>query len=190
MGTMAERALNFAYVKHDNQQRIDGTPYITHPVEVARYVEYYLKNDKNIDQLKAAAYLHDTLEDTNTTFEELAYNFNYFVASLVLELTNDETIKKMISKKIYLSCKMANMSTYALTIKLADRLANVRDLINANESFRKKYIKETKYILGNLKQLCKLNDIQKQIVSDIYNVLSTYKYKHEKQKTRVLSLAS
>ena len=191
MDSMAEKALRFAYYKHDNQTRINGDPYINHPVEVAKYVEYYLKDDEHLDELKAVAYLHDTLEDTDTTYEELAYQFDYFIASLVLELTNDEELKNMFTKKLYLAYKMANMSNYALTIKLLDRLANVRDLRNADAVFRKKYLFETKYILKELMSMVKLNDMQKQLVNEIFYSMSTYKNKKSnKQKTRILSLAS
>lgn len=191
MSSMAEKALRFAFIKHENQTRINGEPYINHPVEVATYVENYFKNDKNVDALKAVAYLHDTIENTDTTYEEIAYNFNYFIASLVLELTNDEFMKKSLTKRVYLTYKMANMSKYALSIKLLDRLANVKDLIHADEVFRKKYISETKYILKELKQMVILNELQKQIVNEIYYELSLYNQKKDKkQNARILVLAS
>ena len=159
-------------------------------MEVSRFVEYYFKDDSHLDELKAVAYLHDTLEDTNTTFEEIAYNFNYNVASLVLELTNDQMQKKTLTKKIYLSCKMANMSSYALTIKLLDRLSNVKDLIHADEKFRNRYLKETYYILSHFKKMRRVNKMQEQIINTIYSEMHLYENINNKENTKILSLAS
>jgi glycerol-3-phosphate cytidylyltransferase-like family protein len=108
-------ALDFATNAHAGQTRAGGDPYITHPVRVAASVEQHKKSQK-LDALMQAALLHDTIEDTNTTYEDLETLFGGLVASLVKELTSDsEQIQKM-GKANYLAHKMANMSSYALVI--------------------------------------------------------------------------
>ena len=147
-------ALDFATRKHKGQYRKDGTEYISHPTRVANYV-FQFKKSSNIETLITSAYLHDTLEDTDTTFYEITENFGPQVASLVLELTTDNDMKNEIGKTKYLSIKMKNMSSWALVIKLCDRLDNVSDLKNADSTFRKRYAKETfdiiEYLLNNRK---------------------------------------
>jgi (p)ppGpp synthase/HD superfamily hydrolase len=89
------QALDYATQAHAGQTRSGGEPYIGHPVRVANTIQKY-KQSHNIDALIAAAYLHDTIEDTDTTHEALHDLFGGLVASLVLELTSDlEEIKKV-----------------------------------------------------------------------------------------------
>ena len=105
------------------------------------------KCSKNIETLSAVALLHDTLEDTDTTFVELVNEFGVMIAYLVLEVTTNEEMKKILGKTVYLELEMKSMSSYALVIKLCDRLDNVGDLRNASPSFRVKYVRETLEIL-------------------------------------------
>ena len=79
-------------------------------------------NSSDYEDYITVSYLHDTLEDTNTTFEELISIFGLKIAYLVKELTNDPDIKENLGKTKYLSIKMKNMDDKALTIKLCDRL--------------------------------------------------------------------
>lgn len=147
--TTSEEALEYAKEKHNGQYRCDGTDYIVHPMRVANYVSE-LKESKNIETLLASAYLHDTLEDTDATYYDLVGKFGSQVASIVLELTNDEDLKKELGKTKYLEIKMKNMSSWALVIKLCDRLDNVSDLKDRDDYFRNKYAKETIEILDYL----------------------------------------
>ena len=113
-----KQALQYATQAHAGQTRSGGDPYIGHPVRVAQIVQQY-KQSHNIDALIAAAYLHDTIEDTDTTHEALHDLFGGLVASLVLELTSDLEEIKRVGKKEYLAKKMAHdMSSYGLVIKL------------------------------------------------------------------------
>ena len=140
-------ALNFATQAHAGQERAGGGPYISHPVRVAQHVEQW-KKSHNLDALISAAYLHDTLEDTDTTQEALHDLFGGLVASLVQELTSDKDQVQKMGKANYLAHKMAAMSSYALVIKLADRLDNVRDITTAKTpEWRAKYAAETNYLL-------------------------------------------
>lgn len=145
-------ALNFATQAHAGQERAGGGPYISHPIRVAQHVEQW-KKSHNLDALISAAYLHDTLEDTDTTHEALHDLFGGLVASLVKELTSDKTQVQQMGKKNYLAQKMAAMSSYALVIKLADRLDNVRDITTARTpQWRAKYAAETNHILDYIEK--------------------------------------
>ena len=145
-------ALAYATTAHDGQTRSDGSPYIKHPMRVAQSVEQY-KRSHNLEALISAAYLHDTIEDTDTTHEDLERMFGGLVASLVQELTSDKEEIKKIGKTQYLSNKMAKMSSYALVIKLADRLDNVQDIKTAkSKKWQERYRAETEQVLDYIER--------------------------------------
>lgn len=166
---ITNKALEFARKKHKGQMRKNNTPveYITHPINVANLVKKYANNKENIDDLVSSAYLHDTLEDTNTTYEELICNFGNIISNLVKELTNNDVLKKEMGKTKYLSMKMANMSENALIIKLCDRLDNVSSLYDTNKAFIDKYLRETISILNYIINNRNLNTIHLNIINDI-----------------------
>jgi GTP pyrophosphokinase len=160
------QALDYATQAHAGQTRSGGAPYISHPVRVAQTIEKY-KQSHNIDALIAAAYLHDTIEDTDTTHEALHDLFGGLVASLVLELTSDVDQIKKLGKKEYLAKKMAHdMSSYALVIKLADRLDNVQDIATAkDEKWRARYKAETEHIMDYIEQNRVLSGTHKKLIA-------------------------
>ena len=182
-------ALKFAKKVHENQFRIDGTPYINHPIRVAENVINYIKS-YDLETLVIAAYLHDTIEDTKET-KELIYNkilnkFGCKAASIVMELTNDKELVKKIGKTKYLQQKFKNLSCDALNIKLCDRLDNVRDLIVAEETFRRKYINETLEILDYLINNRELTKEPLIIISNIYETIAKYIEKDSKLMVKKL----
>ena len=178
-----EKALEFAKEAHLNQIRADGTPYIKHPIKVAENVKKYIKS-KEIDNLIICALLHDTLEDTNTTYYDIANNFGYLVASIVLELTNDNEIKNLLGKTRYLQIKMKNMTNWALNIKLCDRLNNVMDLENATTTFQEKYTIETIDIISYLLENRKLTQTQKDIICLINNEIERQRENTKKAQNK------
>ncbi len=171
---ISERALKYATKKHEGQYRKDKQhkEYICHPIGVANLVKIYKGNSDNIDELLAAAYLHDTLEDTNTTYDELVNEFGQKVASIVLELSNDDVLKNKIGKSKYLAVKMNNMTNDALDIKLCDRLNNISGLAITDNQFRDKYINETLYIIKYLMDNRNLTNDQLNIIQSILVVLN------------------
>ena len=174
-----QNAISYATKMHQNQYRHDGSAYISHPLRVANYVRKY-KNSNNIEDLYIAAILHDVIEDSEATYCDIVKLFGIQVASLVLELTNDEDLLKELGKTKYLKIKMKNMSSWALVIKLCDRLDNTCDLMSSNEKFRNKYVKETidiiNYILEN-RSLSKTHiNIISKIIDRLYFVSNTCKY--------------
>lgn len=125
---MVLRAAFFSGEKHKDQRRRDvsETPYINHPLEVA----YILMEEGGITDAPtlAAALLHDTIEDTNTTREELLMVFGKEVSDLVVELTDLKTTAPEDKKMRELE-HAHHLSSKAKQIKLADKTANIRDLV-------------------------------------------------------------
>lgn len=155
-------AINFAKKKHANQTRkTSGDPYITHTIAVSYLISAFKPTSKYLEILIAAAILHDTIEDTDTTFEELVKNFGPMVASLVLELTNDPVQIAKVGKLEYQKNKCRGMSSYALVIKLCDRLHNVSD------SPSEKMKIDTIELLSHLQKTRKLSNTHKKIVAEI-----------------------
>ena len=160
-----QQALQFATQAHQGQTRSGGEPYIGHPVRVAQIVQKY-KQSHNIDALISAAYLHDTIEDTDATHEALHDLFGGLVASLVQELTSDLEQIRQVGKKEYLAKKMAHeMSSWGLVIKLADRLDNVQDIATAKSpAWRAKYKAETEHIMDYIEKNRALSGTHKKLI--------------------------
>lgn len=166
------QALDYATKQHSGQTRSGGAPYIEHPKSVANFVQQF-KRSHNLDDLISAALLHDTVEDTDTTHEDLEKMFGGLVASLVKELTSDKEEIKRIGKTEYMKHKMAAMTSWALVIKLADRLDNVQDIATAKTpEWRAKYRRETEEVLSHLEEVRHLSDTHKRIIHAIREKLS------------------
>ena len=158
---MSEKAKLFAIHKHANQfRKVSGEPYVNHVLHVGDLVSSF-KISKKLPELIEAGILHDTLEDTDTTFVELASEFSPLVASLVLELTSDPKQVMLLSKKEYLKRKMLGMSSYGLFIKLCDRLSNLMD--HPTE----KAISSTREIIDFLMEERKLSQSQLAVIREI-----------------------
>jgi len=166
-----EEALQYATQAHAGQTRAGGAPYISHPISVADSIKQY-KKSHNLDALISAALLHDTVEDTDTTHEALHDLFGGLVASLVQELTSDKEKIQQMGKADYLAQKMAAMSSYALVIKLADRLDNVQDIATAKTpEWRAKYRAETEKILDYIEKHRALSGTHQKLIELIRNKL-------------------
>ena len=135
-------AIEFAMIKHKGQPRKgSGLDYIIHPVRVG----FILSEMRSPLAVIIAGFLHDTLEDTETTYEELVSEFGKEIADLVVEMTTDEKIKKEMGKNPYLIQKMSfELSDNALLCKLGDRLDNISD------QPRDQYILDTVTMMGQL----------------------------------------
>ena len=117
----------FAAHKHRDQRRkgADASPYINHPIAVANV----LANEANITDptVLAAALLHDTIEDTKTTAEELEASFGREITKIVIEVTDDKSLPKQERKRLQIE-HAASLSQPAKLVKLADKICNVRDM--------------------------------------------------------------
>ncbi|HEY4058644.1 MAG TPA: HD domain-containing protein [Kofleriaceae bacterium] len=123
------RALDLAAAKHRDQRRKDEakSPYINHPISVATALWAAGVRDESA---LMAAVLHDTIEDTTTTRDELAAAFGEEVASVVMEVTDDKTLPKARRKELQVE-HGPHLSRAAKLVKLGDKLCNVRDVIDS-----------------------------------------------------------
>lgn len=179
-------ALEFAKKKHEGQVRKDGSPYIYHPIKVAETIKKYFPNHDKLNELITAAYLHDVIEDTDTTIDEIRKKFGNYVAYLVNGVTNNEIQKNKMGKTNYLCNKMVHMDNDVLNLKLCDRLANVLDLENANQEFIEKYGTETTIILNYLLNNKKLTNTQIKLAKSINYQVNNLRQKKIIQLTKKL----
>lgn len=123
------KAVHFAAQKHRDQRRKDrnGTPYINHPIAVA---ETLCAHGVTSVETLAAALLHDVLEDTETAPGDLASAFGAGVLAVVREVTDDKSLPKQMRKQLQIDCAL-QLSTPARLVRLADKICNLRDLIEA-----------------------------------------------------------
>ena len=121
------RAIHFAADKHRDQRRKDrgASPYINHPIAVAELIAT-VGGVTDIVVLVGAV-LHDTVEDTQTTFEELEARFGPAVRGLVAEVSDDKSLPKQVRKRLQIE-HAAGLSERAKLIKLADKISNVVDV--------------------------------------------------------------
>ena len=121
------KALEFAALKHRDQRRKDAqaSPYINHPIALANVLAR--EGGGTDSTVLAAALLHDTLEDTQTTPAELRDAFGETVASIVEEVTDDKSLPKAERKRRQVE-HAASLSREAKLVKLADKICNVRDV--------------------------------------------------------------
>ncbi len=123
-------AASFAAQKHTGQRRKgeDSEPYINHPLEVANL----LANAGGIGDADVliAAILHDTVEDTGVEPDEITAIWGERVTSLVLEVTDDKSLPKAERKRKQVE-HAPHLSPEAKTIKLADKISNIRDVTNS-----------------------------------------------------------
>jgi len=127
------RAACFAAEKHGSQRRKGGAaePYVNHLLEVAFLVADSLEIPD--EPLVMAALLHDTLEDTDTSYEELVQQFGEDVASLVSEVTDDKNLPKAERKRLQI-LHAHTRTRRAQAIKLADKISNLRSMLHSPPS--------------------------------------------------------
>lgn len=128
------KVLSYIIDKHRGQTDDEGKPYIQHVKAVAMMVKLFT-NEENIIN---AAYLHDVLEETDTSYEELRKIFGKKTADLVLELTHT----KNKSKGSYFP-KLE--SRWAIIIKLCDRAHNLSRMNSWNNKKRKLYLRRSRF---------------------------------------------
>ena len=147
---MIYEANEYARKKHEGQARkYTGEPYINHCLAVASSVERFTENINII----IAAVLHDTLEDTDTTYIELENTFGISVAKMVLELTDKYTKEKYPSlnrkeRKFLEACRLEGISPGAKLIKYFDIMDNSKTIFEFDTKFARTYLKEKQFIIG------------------------------------------
>lgn len=122
-------AIIFSAEKHRSQHRKDGkTPYINHPLQVMQLLLH--EGGVRDPDVLCAAVLHDTVEDTDTSSEELERNFGPRVSRIVLELTDNKQLSKEERKRLQVEHSGA-ASHEAKLIKICDKICNVRDIMHS-----------------------------------------------------------
>lgn len=123
-------AFKFAAYKHQHQRRKNqaASPYINHLIEVAE-VLWEIGRVRDIDTL-VAGILHDTIEDTNTSPEELETTFGAKIRAIVEEVTDDKRLPKQVRKQLQIE-RAGVASEEARHVKLADKICNVGDLLES-----------------------------------------------------------
>jgi (p)ppGpp synthase/HD superfamily hydrolase len=129
-------ASEFAHKKHGNQKDDNGLSYFqAHVVKVADIVRLVAPNDTNLIK---AAYLHDTIEDTHTTYDELKQKFGHDVADLVLEVSHEG------SKKVgYYFPRLHTQR--GIVLKFCDRLNNISRMEPWGRERKEHYIRKSKF---------------------------------------------
>lgn len=166
------RAYVFAMKAHGSQTRASGDPYISHPLEVAGILTDYRMDTDSI----ITAILHDTIEDTKATREEIAELFGEDVARLVdgvtklsqLELISDETQQAENFRKLLLAM---SDDIRVLLVKLADRLHNMRTIGFLKPAKRERIAQETMEIYAPLAERVGLHEIKEELQNLSFQVL-------------------
>ena len=147
-------AMEFASLKHRDQRRkdADASPYINHPIALATLLT---REGVTEDVVLAAAILHDTLEDTQTTPAELREHFGERIAAIVAEVTDDKSLLKAERKRLQIE-HAAVVSREAKLVKLADKICNVRDVADHppakwDLARRREYFDWAKAVVDNMR---------------------------------------
>lgn len=164
---LINKAKKFAEKAHKGQLRkYTNEPYINHPIAVARLVQTVC-NDESV---LAAALLHDVVEDTEYTIEDISREFGKRIADIVSDLTNiskptdgNRKIRKEIDRQhIAKSCKEAKL------IKLADMIDNRKSITKYDPDFAKVYMSEFLRLLDVLK------GVNEELYNQAYSILKEY----------------
>jgi len=160
------KAKKFAFEKHKNQKRNDGiTPFSDHLEEVVNRLKNLGVSNEDV---LSAAWLHDVIEHTSTTFDEVNEMFGNTIAVLVLSLSKDSKITKKDIETRYVS-QLKNSSIQTKIIKFCDIAANLRDIVNSpiSKTQKNKKIKKLFFylrviraeIMDNKSQYPKIQDV-------------------------------
>jgi len=168
---MIFKAAQFAAHAHAGQTRkFTGRPYIEHPMRVAGRVTML---PCATEEMVAAAWLHDVIEDCYITYDHLESVFDPTVASRVLELTNPSIKHKHLHRKQRKQIDRDHFRTVskeAKIIKLLDRIDNVRDMSGAEDGFKRVYLDET-LMLGTV--LLEIDDDIKPLYIELITELKS-----------------
>jgi (p)ppGpp synthase/HD superfamily hydrolase len=118
------RAFDLAAMVHRGQVRTDGDPYVAHPVEVSRILSEIGADESTV----AAGLLHDGVEDSELTVEEISRHFGDEIAAIVAALTEDDGISDWVTRKDALRAQVERAGERAVAVYAADKLSNLREL--------------------------------------------------------------
>lgn len=173
-------ALDFAADKHRFQTRkdLEKTPYITHPISVAHYLMQV--GQVRDSSVIIGALLHDTVEETKTTFKEIQERFGQVVANYVQELTEDKTLSQEEKNRKQV-INASHKSIGASQILMADSLYNVTDLLNNPPPYWSqiridRYFEWTQSVIDRLpEKKCPLYDAVTKAINNYWESQETQK---------------
>lgn len=149
------KAIHFSSIKHRDQRRKDfsESPYINHPIQVIETL-WEVGGVRDVVTLTAAV-LHDTIEDTQTSPDELRAVFGDGVLAVVLEVTDDKDLPKEQRKRLQVE-HAPHLSPPAKLIKLADKISNLADILHSppvdwSLQRRQEYLLWTEQVVGGLR---------------------------------------
>lgn len=129
LSPLLKKCLLMASIAHKGQTRKGGDiPYINHPIRVAKRISTLYPD---FHQAIAAAFLHDTIEDTNLTYQQIVEKVGVEIADIVLEVTDDQTISKRQQKENQI-INASHKSIFSKLVKTADKIDNCTDFIKEN----------------------------------------------------------
>ena len=169
-------AFELAREAHAEQKRKSGEPYIIHPIAVATIVAVELKLGANP---VIAAFLHDVVEDTEYTIDDIRKHFGDDVAFLVSVVTKKSTGNYEISKQVDNYKQMLNSIHYdirALLVKLADRLHNMRTLSSMRPDKQMKIAGETDFFYAPLANRLGLYNVKIELENLSFRYRCPYEY--------------
>ena len=151
MKNIVALAMKFSKQAHDSigqKRKYSGKPYWVHPQRVAELV----KSVGGSEEQQAAAWLHDTVEDTPVTIEDVRKYFGEHVASMVSDLTDVSTLDQgnRATRKGIDRAHSAAASPEAQTVKLADLIDNTESIVKNDKKFAKIYLQEKRLLLDVL----------------------------------------
>lgn len=153
--TLILKALDFAARKHRDQRRkgSNAAPYINHPIDLVTLL--WQKGNVRDEVVIAAALLHDTVEDTDTSFSELEQEFGVEVRKVVAEVTDDKSLPKEQRKQLQIE-HAPHLSNQARLVKLADKIANLSDILaappdNWSDQRKLEYVQWSKQVIDPIR---------------------------------------
>lgn len=175
---LVQRAYVFAAKMHRGQVRLSGQPYLSHPIEVAVTLAELKMDAVTV----ATGLLHDVLEDTATTYEQLVDLFGEEVAQLVEGVTKTDKVQLRGTREEYQAENLRKMllamakDIRVLIVKLADRLHNVRTLNFADEDHQKRVAQETMDIYAPLANRLGLGLMKAELEDQAFKYLEPEMY--------------
>lgn len=170
MNVLLELSKKVALYTHGEQKRkYTGEPYFNHLHNVANKVKEW-----GYPELQPIAYLHDTVEDTDTTIEKIEQFFNKEIAQNVWFLTDVPLIAgNRATRNALNNARLASAPESALIVKCADMIDNMQDIVEHDPKFAKVYLEEI---------WCKFRAIDKKVP---YKVLAEFENEYEKSEDKL-----
>lgn len=148
--SIVQAAKELAHIAHQDQfRKYTGMPYIDHPREVVALIRKYVEHVT--DEMLAAAWLHDVVEDQDVSYHDIESATNQTVASYVWHLTDTPKFVGNRARRKHMDrVRLGNAPAEVQTIKYADLLSNSRDIFKHDKDFAQVFLREKAAMLMSL----------------------------------------